>query len=114
MLCFIYYPHLPPHPYTHNPTLQRSNCIPLNSETISCITPSFPSPNLGIADYTLVLDGAPAPDFTQSQLQISVLPDPGNFVMEAASLPVGVEPKIVRIVVSWQAYLFVININLGI
>ena len=67
-----------------------TSCTVLNSTVIECVAPPLTSlTNLGneyfndinVLNYTVIMDNAPGPDLTMENLQISVVPNPGNFTL---------------------------------
>ena len=63
-----------------------TDCNVLNFTAISCVAPPLITQSpLGDGDsrlnYTIIVDDAPGPDLAMDSLQISVLPDPGNFTL---------------------------------
>ena len=61
-----------------------TKCTMLNSSVIACVTPPLTRLQQGDEDrlnYTIIMDNAPGPDLSMESLQISVLPNPGNFVL---------------------------------
>ena len=56
----------------------------INSSSLSCVTPPLTRIQSGDSDgvnYTIRVDNAPGPDLTIESLQISVWPNPGNFIL---------------------------------
>ena len=61
-----------------------TDCTTLNSSAIACVTPPLTTKQQGDGDglnYTIIMDNAPGPDLSMESLQITVLPNPGNFIL---------------------------------
>ena len=63
---------------------QVTECTAMNFSTIVCVAPPLlriPLHDTDGLNYTLLMDNAPGPDLSLDNLQITVLPNPKNFML---------------------------------
>ncbi len=73
------------------------NCTVVDSTTVTCVTPDLTTSSLTPINYALLFDNAPPT--TQSQIPITVQPNPSNFRLEGTAMITSGTPTIIRIVV---------------